>query len=67
MAFQTDAYKRLYGEEALKNVMPVRKMIESGVPLAAGTDATRVSSYNPWLCIHWLVSGKGRGGDFGDI
>lgn len=43
--------------------MPVRKMITSGVPLAAGTDATRVSSYNPWLCIHWLVSGQGRGGD----
>jgi len=63
VAFQTKAYKDLYGEEALKNVMPVRKMIESGVPLAAGTDATRVSSYNPWLCIHWLVSGKGRGGD----
>ncbi|ABI93391.1 RC145 (plasmid) [Roseobacter denitrificans OCh 114] len=35
----------------------------SGVPLAAGTDATRVSSYNPWLAIHWAVSGKGRGGD----
>ncbi len=63
VAFQTDAYKRLYGDKALKEVMPVRKMIESGVPLAAGTDATRVSSYNPWLCIHWLVSGKGRGGD----
>ncbi len=43
--------------------MPVKKMMASGVPLAAGTDATRVSSYNPWLAIHWAVSGKGRGGD----
>ncbi|MEL6265682.1 MAG: amidohydrolase family protein, partial [Pseudomonadota bacterium] len=43
--------------------MPVRKMMASGVPLAAGTDATRVSSYNPWLAIHWAVSGRGRGGD----
>ena len=25
--------------------------------------STRVSSYNPWLAIHWVVSGKGRGGD----
>ena len=63
LAFQTSAYRERYGEEALQQAMPVRQMIASGVPLAAGTDATRVSSYNPWLCIHWLVSGRGRGGD----
>ncbi|MEO0392685.1 MAG: amidohydrolase [Pseudomonadota bacterium] len=63
IAFQASAYRDQYGEEGLCEVMPVRKMIESGVPLAAGTDATRVSSYNPWLAIHWAVSGKGRGGD----
>jgi len=63
IAFQTTAYRKRYGEEALKEAMPVRKMMATGIPLASGTDATRVSSYNPWLCIHWLVSGRGRGGD----
>ncbi|MEO1113447.1 MAG: amidohydrolase [Pseudomonadota bacterium] len=63
IAFQATAYRDRYGEQALRDVMPVRKMMASGVPLAAGTDATRVSSYNPWLAIHWAVSGKGRGGD----
>ena len=63
IAFQTTAYRDRYGEDALRKVMPVRKMMASGVPLAAGTDATRVSSYNPWLAIHWAVSGRGRGGD----
>ncbi|MEM1421252.1 MAG: amidohydrolase [Pseudomonadota bacterium] len=63
IAFQTTAYRDRYGEAALNAAMPVREMMASGVPLAAGTDATRVSSYNPWLCIHWLVSGRGRGGD----
>jgi predicted amidohydrolase YtcJ len=63
IAFQTKAYEDRYGTEALREVMPVKKMMASGVPLAAGTDATRVSSYNPWLAIHWAVSGKGRGGD----
>jgi len=63
IAFQASAYRDRYGEAALRDVMPVRKMMASGVPLAAGTDATRVSSYNPWLAIHWAVSGKGRGGD----
>ncbi|MEM9352115.1 MAG: amidohydrolase [Planctomycetota bacterium] len=63
IAFQTTAYRDRYGEDALRKVMPVKKMMASGTPLAAGTDATRVSSYNPWLAIHWAVSGRGRGGD----
>jgi Amidohydrolase family len=33
-----------------------------GIPVAAGTDATRVASYNPWVCLHWLVTGKTVGG-----
>jgi predicted amidohydrolase YtcJ len=63
IAFQVSAYRSRYGADALRRVMPVREMIAAGLPLAAGTDATRVSSYNPWLCIHRLVTGKGRGGD----
>lgn len=63
LAFQTTAYRDRYGAAALAEAMPVRKMMAMGLPLAAGTDATRVSSYNPWLCIHWLVSGKGRGSE----
>ena len=63
IAFQTNAYRDRYGEAALAEAMPVRRMMAMGLPLASGTDATRVSSYNPWLCIHWLVSGRSRGGD----
>jgi predicted amidohydrolase YtcJ len=63
IAFQVSAYRDRYGKDALRQVMPVREMIASGLPLAAGTDASRVSSYNPWLCIHWQVSGTGRGGE----
>lgn len=63
IAFQATAYEQRYGTDALREVMPVKKMMASGAPVAAGTDATRVSSYNPWLAIHWAVSGKGRGGD----
>jgi predicted amidohydrolase YtcJ len=37
-------------------------MLEMGVPVGAGTDATRVSSYNPWLSLYWLVTGKTLGG-----
>jgi hypothetical protein len=37
-------------------------MLEAGVPVGAGTDATRVASYNPWVSIAWLVTGKTLGG-----
>lgn len=30
--------------------------------MGAGTDATRVSSYNPWTSLYWLVSGRTVGG-----
>ena len=33
-----------------------------GVPVGAGTDATRVASYNPFVSLYWLVAGKTVGG-----
>jgi len=51
-----------YGAEMAANAPPIKKMLEMGVPVGAGTDATRVSSYNPWLCLEWLVTGRGVGG-----
>ena len=32
------------------------------VPVSGGTDGTRVASYNPWVGLYWLVSGKTVGG-----
>jgi hypothetical protein len=37
-------------------------MLAAGVPVGAGTDATRVASFNPWVSLYWLVSGKTLGG-----
>jgi hypothetical protein len=37
-------------------------MLEIGVPVGAGTDATRVSSYNPYLSLFWLITGRTVGG-----
>ncbi len=33
-----------------------------GIPVGAGTDATRVASYNPFLSLYWLITGKTLGG-----
>ena len=37
-------------------------MLAADVPVGAGTDATRVASYNPFISLYWLVSGKTVGG-----
>ena len=62
MAYQGEFFAERYGAEALKRAPPLRRMLDLGVPVGAGTDATRVASYNPWVSLHWLVSGRTIGG-----
>ena len=62
MAFQGEFFIQRYGKEAAANTPPVKRMLELGVPVGAGTDATRVASYNPWVCLSWLSTGKTLGG-----
>ena len=62
MAFQGEYFIDRYGTEAAEHTPPVAKMLEMGVPVGAGTDATRVASYNPWTALYWLVSGRTVGG-----
>src|SRR5438067_10782398 len=62
IAFQGEYFLQRYGNKAAERTPPVRKMLELGIPVGAGTDATRVASYNPWLSLYWLVSGKTIGG-----
>src|SRR4029453_16411742 len=51
-----------YGARAAEATPPVKKMLEKGVKVGAGTDATRVASYNPWVSLYWLTTGKTVGG-----
>ncbi|AJE04684.1 amidohydrolase [Geobacter pickeringii] len=62
MAFQGEYFLDRYGREAAERTPPVRKMLDLGIPVGAGTDATRVASYNPWVSLYWLVAGKTVGG-----
>jgi len=62
MAFQGEVFAQRYGAKKTAVSPPVRRMLEAGVPVGAGTDATRVASYNPWTCLYWLVSGRSVGG-----
>lgn len=62
MAYQGEAFATRYGKRAAEHSPPVRKMLAMGIPVGLGTDATRVASYNPWVALYWLVSGKTVGG-----
>jgi predicted amidohydrolase YtcJ len=62
MAFAGEDFIKRYGAEAAGHAPPIRLLIAAGIPIGAGTDGTRVSSYNPWISLYWLVSGKSVGG-----
>ena len=62
MAYQGEYFADQYGAEAAVRTPPVRRMLSAGLPVGAGTDATRVASYNPWVALYWLITGKTIGG-----
>ena len=47
-----------WGLEKARNSPPLRAMIQSDIPLGAGTDAFLSSNYSPMLALWWLVTGK---------
>lgn len=63
MAYQGESFIRRYGKKAALNSPPVKRMLELGIPVGLGTDGTRVASYNPWMSLYWIVSGKSLGGN----
>lgn len=62
MAYQGEYFIERYGARAAEATPPVKRMLEKGVKVSAGTDATRVASYNPWVSLSWMVTGKTLGG-----
>jgi predicted amidohydrolase YtcJ len=62
MAYQGEYFVERYGRGAAEATPPIAQIIERGVKISAGTDATRVASYNPWIALAWLVTGKTVGG-----
>lgn len=62
MAYQGEYFVERYGHGAAEATPPVAKILAKGVKVSAGTDATRVASYNPWVSLSWLVTGRTVGG-----
>jgi predicted amidohydrolase YtcJ len=62
MAYQGEYFVERYGRGAAEATPPIARILDKGVRCSAGTDATRVSSYNPWVSLAWLVTGRTVGG-----
>jgi predicted amidohydrolase YtcJ len=62
MAFAGEFFVERYGAEAAAHAPPIRQMLDAGLIVGAGTDATRVASYNPWISLYWMVTGRTVGG-----
>ena len=62
MAYQGEYFVERYGAAAAEATPPVSRMLQKGIKVSAGTDATRVASYNPWVSLAWLVTGRTVGG-----
>ncbi len=62
MSLRAVGSARVWGEAAVAQAPPLKRMVELGFPLSGGTDATVVSSINPWRSLRWLVTGETAGG-----
>lgn len=61
LAYQGEHFHDRYQQMA-PHAPPFAAIRDAGIPASLGTDATRVASYNPWIALHWAVTGKSVGG-----
>lgn len=63
MALHGDGFVKTYSREKALQTPRLRQLIDSGIPLAMTTDAFRAASFNPWVGMSWMVSGKSISGN----
>jgi predicted amidohydrolase YtcJ len=62
MALHGDGFIKTHGRHKASLTPRLRQLVDSGVPLAMSTDAFRAATFNPWVGISWIVSGKSVSG-----
>ena len=62
MALHGDGFIKTYNREKALQTPRLRKLVDSGIPLAMTTDGFRASSFNPWIGISWMITGKSVSG-----
>jgi predicted amidohydrolase YtcJ len=62
MALHGDAFIKTHGRDKALLTPRLRQLVDSGIPVAMTTDAFRAASFNPWVGISWMVTGKSVSG-----
>ena len=62
MALHGDGFIKTHGREKALETPRLRQLVDSGVALAMTTDAFRAATFNPWVGVSWMVSGKSVSG-----
>lgn len=62
MALHGDGFMKTYSRDKALETPRLRALVDSGIPLAMTTDAFRASTFNPWVGISWMVTGKSVSG-----
>lgn len=56
--FSGARFKEVFGIAVSQRSPPIKTALDIGVMVGAGTDAHRVSSYNPFVSLQWYLDGK---------
>ncbi|MDQ4214688.1 amidohydrolase [Microbacterium sp. ASV81] len=48
----------VWGAERVAHAPELNLMWDAGVQIGLGSDAMRVASYNPWVSLHWFLTGR---------
>ncbi|QBE61894.1 amidohydrolase [Pseudoduganella lutea] len=62
MALHGDGFIKTHGREKALMTPRLRQLVDSGVNVAMSTDAFRAATFNPWVGISWMVTGKSVSG-----
>ncbi|MEM9696621.1 MAG: amidohydrolase, partial [Myxococcota bacterium] len=62
MAYAGEDFIERYGPAMAGRAPAYGDVKKVGLPVGLGSDATRVSSYNPWITLYWATTGKSVGG-----
>ena len=62
MALHGDGFIKTHSREEALQTPRLRYLVNSGIPLAMTTDGFRASSFNPWIGISWMITGKSVSG-----
>ncbi len=58
LLFEGDSWPKTVNPEVAAKAPPIKAAMAAGLVVGAGTDGTRTSTYNPFVTLQWLVTGK---------